>query len=320
MEPLTHKPSSGSIEWNESYYFVFFDKNQNIGIMNRVGFKPNKPEGMTFLFVFLPDGRAAAFHATDDGQEYPRNLRVQGVQHQCIADGNWRYQFEGPVIVVRDPEALPEVRTNPELIEDLVDGSMNLEFHQISKTYEYSEHMAPEALELGKKTGDMHWEQIALINGNVRLGDLEYDIKNAMGQRDHTHGIREWTAIDNWFYFVVWFDQQLAINPAAVFDNKGRIGPGGFVFRDGINIPIMDIRLRSHELRPDGIYPSKTELEILDAEDRSYELIAKPGRIVPVPFIDEKGRKSALVQSFGEFELNGRKGGYGSYETLRRLD
>ena len=140
-----------------------------------------------------------------------------------------------------------------------------------------------------------------------------------MGQRDHTYGIREWTAIDNWFYFVVWFDKNLGINPAAVFDKKGRIGPGGFVFRDGKNVPIMSIELRSHTMRDDGLYPSETILDIVDKESREYELIARPGKIVPVPFVDKAGNRSVLVQSFGNFKLNGREGGYGSYETLRRL-
>ncbi|GAH92799.1 unnamed protein product, partial [marine sediment metagenome] len=35
---------------------MFYDKEINLGGMSRIGFKPNKPEGMTFLFLFLPDG------------------------------------------------------------------------------------------------------------------------------------------------------------------------------------------------------------------------------------------------------------------------
>jgi hypothetical protein len=318
MEPLTHKPTSDNPDWNESYYFVFYDKEHNLGAMSRVGFKPNRPEGMTFLFFYLPDGRAAAFHATDDGHEYPKALKVEGMTHECIEDGKWRYTFEGPLVVVKDPETLPDVRSNPALIDDLIDATVDLEFIAINETYEYSEHMTPEALELGKKTGDVHWEQIAIINGKIRLGDAEYEVKDAIGQRDHTHGIRDWTAIDNWFYFVIWFSKDLALNPAAVFDKEGNLGPGGFIFRDGRNIPIMEITLLSHELRKGSIFPSKTEVELIDSEGRKYHLRAQPGSIIPVPFTDANGKKSTLVQSFGSFELDGRKGGYGSYETLSK--
>ncbi len=318
MEPLTHTPTSNDPEWNESYYFVFYDKRNNLGAMSRIGFKPNRPEGMTFLFLFLPDGRAAAFHAIDEGRAYPKALRVEGMVHECIEDGKWRYTFKGPVVAVKNPETLPDVRNNPALIDDMFDASIDLEFAAINETYEYSEHMTPEALELGKKTGDMHWEQIALINGRIRLGEIEYEIADAIGQRDHTHGIRDWTAIDNWFYFVVWFSKDLAVNPAAVFDNEGNLGPGGFIFRDGRNIPIVEITLLSHELRKDAVFPLKTELELVDAEGRRHHLLGQPGSIIPVPFTDTSGNKSSLVQSFGSFELDDAKGGYGAYETLSK--
>ncbi|MFX1501600.1 MAG: hypothetical protein ACFFDH_11610 [Promethearchaeota archaeon] len=43
------------------------------------------------------------------------------------------------------------------------------------------------------------------------------------------------------------------------------------------------------------------------------------GSIIPDPFIDSEGNKSVLVQSMGTFELNDLKGGYGSFETLRKV-
>jgi hypothetical protein len=318
MEPLTHKSSSDDPNWNESYYFVFYDKEQRIGGMSRVGFKPNKPEGMTFLFLFLPDGSVATFHATDECLGYPEFLRVEGMVHECKEDGKWRYRFEGQLIIVENPETLPEARQKPELIADIVEGALDLEFNAINDTYEYSEHMAPESLERGKKTGDEHWEQIAIINGKVRIGERTYEIRDAMGQRDHTHGIRDWTGVRNWFYFVVWFNQQLAINPAAVVGEDGGLGTGGFLFRNGENIPLTSIRILTHEIRSDDRFPIQTEMELVDANGEKHILKAAPGPIIPVPFTDENGRTSILIQSFGSFELNGFKGGFGSYETLSR--
>jgi hypothetical protein len=140
-----------------------------------------------------------------------------------------------------------------------------------------------------------------------------------MGQRDHTHGIRDWTGIGNWFYFVVWFNENLCINPAAIMMDDGRLGTGGFIFKDGENIPLVQMELKEHEFRDDGLFPKRTVLELTDAKGGKHTLIGKPGAIVPVPFIDKDGNKSILVQSFGEFQLNNYKGGYGSYEVLRRM-
>ncbi|MBN2228252.1 MAG: hypothetical protein JW779_01590, partial [Candidatus Thorarchaeota archaeon] len=147
-----------------------------------------------------------------------------------------------------------------------------------------------------------------------------YTINHCMGQRDHTHGIRDWTGIGNWFYFVVWFNDTLCINPAAIVMQDGRLGTGGFLFKDGKNIPLVDMKLKSHDFRDDGIFPTRTTLELLDANGDMHILIGEPGDIIPVPFTDAEGNESILVQSFGKFQLNDIMDGYGSYEVLRRMD
>ncbi|TFG27223.1 hypothetical protein EU528_13225 [Candidatus Thorarchaeota archaeon] len=318
MEPLTHKPTSDNEEWNESYYFIFYDKENTVGGMSRVGFKPNKKEGMTFFFLFLPDGSIGAFHANDDSNQYPSVLRVENVEHKCIEDGQWKYSFEGPLLIFNNPEDFAHVRENPEVINDLVGGKIDLDFKAHNKTYEYAEHMTEDALEIGKKSGDLHWEQIGKISGTVTVGNETYLIKQCIGQRDHTHGIRDWTGIDMWFYFVVWFDENLAINPAGVVLDDGRIGPGGFIYKDGENIPIDTIQLRSHTYRENGYIPKSTVLDIVDKRGQSYTLKAEPGPLIPIPFKGEMGEVSYMVQSFGSFQLDDRRGGYGSYEVLRR--
>ncbi len=319
MEPLTHKPSTDSPDWNESYYFIFYDKENRIGGMSRVGFKPNKPEGMTFFFLFLPDGSAAAYHKTDDGENYPKGIQVGGTTHHCREDGFWEYTFQGALVVVENPEDLPKARENPNLIKDLIDADIKLTFRPINEPYEYSEFMTPESLELGKKSGDMHWEQIAKVSGSLRLEEKEYIVEDAMAQRDHTHGIRDWTGIGNWFYFVVWFNESLAINPAAIVMNDGRLGTGGFLFKDGRNIPLLEIKMREHRIEPGKTYPIKTILDIVDADGNTHTLEGCPGSIIPIPFQDAEGKESVLIQSFGDFKLNDIEGGYGSYETLRRI-
>jgi len=318
VEPITHKPTSDNAEWNESYYFIFYDKNNKVGGMSRVGFKPNKKEGMTFFFLFLPNGSIGAYHANDDTGHYPNSLKVENVEHRCIEDGKWQYSFEGPLLIFNNPEDFAKVKENPEIINDLVGGKIDLMYEAHNETYEYAENMTPEALEIGRKTGDVHWEQIGKITGEVKVGEQSFEINHCIGQRDHTHGIRDWTGIDNWFYFVIWFDDNLALNPAAVFLDDGRIGPGGFIYRNGENIPIKTIKLVNHSYKENSGFPSSTELEILDKKGQKYILVAKPGRIIPVPFRDEKGNVSFLIQSFGSFQLDDRKGGYGSYEVLRR--
>jgi hypothetical protein len=75
-----------------------------------------------------------------------------------------------------------------------------------------------------------------------------------------------------------------------------------------------------HSYHEEGIFPISTELELIDARGQKYILKAFPGQIIPVPFRGDSGNVSFLIQSFGSFQLDDIKGGYGSYEVLRRMD
>ncbi|MHA1688848.1 MAG: DUF7065 domain-containing protein [Promethearchaeota archaeon] len=320
MEPLTHPQlRSNHPEWNESYYFVFYSKEHKLGGMSRLGFKPNKPEGMAFFFLFLPDGSGGGYFQLNKTKKYSNPLSVGKIIHENIDDGYWKYHFKGKMIFVKNSEDLPRVREEPSLIGAMKSVKMDLEFKAINETYEYSEYMNPESLEVGKKAGDKHWEQIAEVNGVIEIDNKKYLINNELGQRDHTFGVRDWTEVGAWFYYVIWFDKNLAINPAAVITEDGRMSTGGFLYKDGKNIPLKEIRILKQEFRADGIFPISSELEIIDFEDEKYSLEARAGSTIPVPFKDEKGNESILIQSFGKFKLDENTGGYGTFETLRRV-
>ena len=315
MEPPTHRPGAHR-EWNESYYLCFSDRHNGISGMTRLGFKPNKDEGMTFLLLFLPDGSVAGFQATEKINGYPERLEVAGMTHERRLDGSWRYSFQGRMVVVKNPSDFPLIRENPSLISAMAPVTMHLKFQPIQPTYEYSENMTSESLEIGKKSGDEHWEQMAKISGEIRIGEQVYVLRDVLGERDHTHGARDWTGIGNWIYYVVWFNEHLAINPAAIVLDDGRVSVGGFLWKDGVNTPIVGFRILEQRFR-DGVVPVSSVLELTDKNGVKHILKGRAGPVVPLPFVDEHGKVSVLAQSFGEYELDGVTGGYGTYETLR---
>jgi hypothetical protein len=317
METLKHRPKN-HVEWNESYYFVFYDLKHRLGGMSRLGFKPNKREAMTFLFLFLPDGSAAGYQALEETVDYGlHDLRVGRVVHKPLPGGVWKYCFEGNMVAARNPEDLPRVRGSPSLASGVLPVRVELSFTPISEVYEYSAHMTPESRMLGEKSGDEHWEQVGVVNGEARVGGETYIVEQSMSQRDHTHGVREWTSIDYWLYYVVWFSRELAINPAAIIMGDGRVSTGGFLFEKGRNIPVERIRVLEQEFR-NGVLPVYSRLELVDGLGRKHVLEARAGPVIPVPFTDSEGNVSILAQSFGSFKLDGVEGGYGSFETLRR--
>ncbi|MGA2386862.1 MAG: hypothetical protein ABSG33_10050 [Candidatus Bathyarchaeia archaeon] len=316
-EPLNH-PAGSHTEWNESYYFVFYSKEQEFGGVTRLGFKPNKKEGMTFFILFLPDGKVAIHQATEriGDSSYPADLRVNGMTHHRNPDGTWHYSFSGNMMLLKNPHDLLKLRAQPSVVLGIQKASMNLTFKPINRVYEYSSHMSAESRELGKKAGDVHWEQIAKVQGDVVLGDSTFKVANVLGQRDHTHGVRDWTGIGSWLYYVVWFSEDLAVNPAAIVAEDGKVSTGGFIFKNGRNIPITRIRVLDQQFSSE-IFPVSSKLELLDEEGSTHTLEGKAGPAVPIPFSDEKGQISILTQSFGTFEMDGVSGGYGTFETLR---
>ena len=320
MEQIIHseKVTSHS-EWNESYYFVFYDNRENIGGMSRIGFKPNKREAMAFFFLFLPDGSVGGFHQEIQMKEFKDQLKVKCMHHDWQSGGNWNFKFKGNMFFVDDSLNLPKIRENPQLIQKIQNVKMDLLYSPINEIYEYSKYMTPESLEIGKKSGDKHWEQIGLVSGDLTVGDTIYRVNNTMSQRDHTYGVRDWTGVGDWFYYVVWFNKDLAINPAAIVTDDGRLSTGGFLYKQGKNIPLKTINIITQKFEPDGILPISSELELFDNEEKKYILKGEVGRIVPIPFKDFQGNQSVLIQSFGKFNLNGIKGGYGTFETLRKI-
>ena len=318
VEPLLHEPNNEK-EWNESYYFVFYDKRLGLGGMTRLGFKPNKDEGTAFFILFLPDGSGALFTSVEKITDEMRkaDMKTSSLAHQRLPSGSWKYTFEGNMVVARNPEDLPQTKLHPELIDRVSRVTMDLTLVPINDIYEYSENMTPESRELGKKSGDAHWEQIGKIEGPMKLDNETFYVYDAIGQRDHTHGVRDWTGIGNWLYYVVWFSENLCINPAAIIAEDGRISSGGFIFENGKNIPIKSIRVITQEFR-DNIYPVSSKIEIADALNRSHILEGRTGPIVPMPFMDNQGSLSILTQAFGSFVLDDQPGGYGSFETLRK--
>lgn len=318
MEPLFHTAKADK-EWNESYYFVFYDKKQNIGGMSRLGFKPNKQEGTDFFILFLPNGSAAIYNFSEKVlDENRKRLSVGGMRYKRLPNGTWRYVFNGKMVVTKKPEDLPKVGQNRELISKIADVKFDLALIPVHESYEYSSNMTKESLELGKKSGDEHWEQIGKVNGWIKTDEVTYQIQDIIGQRDHTHGLRDWTGVGNWLYFVVWFNENLCINPAAIIAEDGHVSSGGFIYQFGRNIPIKTIRVLE-QVFDDNNLPISCKIEILDKTGANHILEAKTGAMVPLSFTDGAGKLSILVQSFGEFVFDGKVGGYGSFENLRKI-
>lgn len=248
------------------------------------------------------------------------NKRLQAGQivHQPQLDGIWKYGLVGNIAVTRKPEDLGKIAEHPELVSKMLPVSMNVSLTPINDVYEYSENMTLENKELEKKSGDEHWEQTGKVNGQIKLGEMTFSIEDVMGQRDHTIGVRDWISASNCLYYVIWFSEDFCASPSAIISEEGRVSAGGFIFKNGKNIPIKNIRVLDQEFREE-VFPVSSKLELIDGANQTHLLEGQAGPVVPVPFTDKEDNLSILAQSFGTFTLDGVADGYGSFETLRKI-
>jgi len=81
-------------EWNESFYFNFYDRGQDICGFMRIGLKPSKKLKDVFCFLMLPDGSVMGIKdsvAMEDNELEAKGLKLAKVEDEK----KWHLEFSG---------------------------------------------------------------------------------------------------------------------------------------------------------------------------------------------------------------------------------
>ena len=108
-----------------------------------------------------------------------------------------------------------------------------------------------------------HYEQAGSYTGTMRIGDRTIELGNATGHRDHSWGARDMTAAKSWTWLTVQFEEGMAVNVASFKAGKLDI-MGGYIYRNGRNRALRDIRTRN------GIRGRRADSEIPSLLHRGY--------------------------------------------------
>ena len=114
-----HKGSH--IEWNESFYFSFYDKKNDICAFMRIGLKPNKPLKNMFCFFMLPDG---SYIGLKDDDKYENDiLSAKSLTFNKIQpEKKWNLTFDGKLLNFSNKKS--------------VDVSFNFGFESLNKIFD----------------------------------------------------------------------------------------------------------------------------------------------------------------------------------------
>ena len=292
-------PKGSHIEWNESFYFSFYDKVNDICAFMRIGLKPNKPLKNMFCFFMLPDGSYIGLKEDDKYENdilSAKNLTF----HKIHPEKKWNLKFDGKLLNFSNKQP--------------VKVSFNLDFESLNKIFDYRECVSGFKEKISQSVASEHLEQFGKATGELKVGDNQYKI-SGLGERDHSWGTRDWNAPKMWIWLTCQFSDEAALNVTKLTVSEGEVD-AGFVHIGGENLPIMKATIDT-KYNQDGS-PNSFKMELLDKKGKIHKVDARIIKNVKLPFTSGDGTKQSIMhETLTQYQMDG-KIGYGIAEYLIR--
>ena len=278
-------------EWNESYYFNFHDKNNDLTAFMRIGNKVNKNEKSMFFFLMSPH-MVAGVKLETPCNDNP--LNIAGLDYEEIEPGKWSLRYDGSIF---DPRA--EVPTEFKV-------KMNVIWEALNPVMDYVECVDDKQTEMSSNVASEHYEQFGKATGKIEIDDEVLEIV-AMGERDLSRGVREWGSPKMWMWINSEFSHEEAFNITKLSVDEGDIDAGYF-YTDSVNKTLVksDIDLELNN----GI-PYRFRMTLFDKKGSEYSLVGEVVRFGMIPVDD----KMILIETLSKYTWEGKEG-YGIAEFL----
>lgn len=174
-------PPGGDPLWNESWYWDFADPEQGIGGWVRLGLVPNQNVAWINALICgpgIPTVACVDFHAPMP--ENPNDIRSGDIEMRHAATiplREYGVTVDGPAQAYDDPSAL--LRGESGRPTDL---GLDLVWTTVGTPYAY--RIAT------------RYEIPCTISGTITADGRTYTLSAVPGQRDHSHGVRDWWSMD----------------------------------------------------------------------------------------------------------------------------
>jgi len=188
-DEAAHVPGAEPL-WNESWYWDFVDEKQGIGGWIRLGLIPNQGVAWINALVCGPDIPTVAlldFHAPLPAD--PNDLRGAGIEMRHAASAplqDYRVEIRGAAEAFADATGLLQGRSgeSAELAIDLTWNTSGTPYaYRIATRYEIP----------------------CAVSGSITIDGTTYTFDAVPGQRDHSHGVRDWWSMD-WVWSALHLD------------------------------------------------------------------------------------------------------------------
>lgn len=279
------------LEWNESYYFNFHDKNNDLTAFMRIGNKVNKNEKSMFFFLMSPTLTAGIKLETlcDDNP-----LNSAGLDYEEIESGKWKLKFNGSIF---DP--LAEVTSEFKV-------KMDVTWEALNPIMDYVDCVDEKQTEMSSNVASEHYEQFGKAVGKIEINNEVFEI-DGLGERDLSRGVREWGSPKMWMWVNSEFSNKEAFNITKLSVEEGDVDAGYF-YSGSVNQPLIksDIDVEFNN----GI-PSKFSMFLFDKKGSQYSVTGEVIRFGMIP-VDEE---MILLETLSKYNWDDKEG-YGVAEFL----
>ena len=251
--------------WNEAMATMVADGATGISASLYISRWWGKPVIMRHMIAFLLPGNRAVFARNYGTPPDTRTPHVAGFEITPLGDGRIRYTYDGPMDLRRQSDVAsyglgsgPTVRVTFDLI-----FSSRLPVWDLQATHPS-----------GHKTDPLfpggHAEQLGQLDGIVTIDGATFELKRASTCRDHSRGVRDWSAHHSHMWLNTEFESGWGFCSfqSSVVGRPGIALNAAVLFKDGKTIPAT----------------MHTEGQLKPGDDiwRPFEIVLKPVGIDPI--------------------------------------
>lgn len=302
-DDYTH-PLGPEENFNESVYFNFFDREQQMGGFLRIGNRANEGYAEMTVIVYQADGSALFNYkrpqiTTNDGWD------AGGLKVEVVVPGEQvRTTYEGSVVYLADPR---EMREPSVAFKENPHKRIRLDLLHEGVGAIYG-HVADESS--GNDFARAHYEQHMRVTGTLQVEDGAVVEIRGHGLRDHSWGPRYWQSISDYRWITGNYGDDLGMVISVVGERAGG------VFQKGPDqiLRITDVSIDT-EYEGDTNYHRalKARVKLENGDEHTVEGVVKG-------FIPLRNRRAGMFTHIGEgmteYTLDGERVGYGLSEYL----
>lgn len=309
-DDYTH-PLGPEENFNESVYFNFFDREQQMGGFLRIGNRANEGYAEVTVIVYQPDGSALFNYkrpqiSSNDGWD------AGGLKVEVLEPGErLRTTYEGSVVYLKDPREMREpsvaFKENPHkrIRLDLVHEGVGPIYGHVAE---------PGGTGSQNEFARAHYEQHMRVTGTLQVEDGPVLHISGHGLRDHSWGPRYWQSTPSYRWITGNFGDDLGMVLSIVGDRIGGVFHKG---KDTI-VQVKNIELET-EYEGDTNYHKALKATVTLANGEVHRVEGTVRGFIPL-----RNRRAGMFTHIGEgmteYLLDGERKGYGLSEYLDQVE